>query len=258
MPSQPELWGRIESFSLDEAGAALPFSARLARENQWSRAYARRVLEEYKRFAYLALAAGHPVTPSDEVDQAWHLHMVYTRDYWDEFCGEILQRPLHHGPTKGGASENAKFENWYERTLDSYRAEFSEEPPADIWPTSEVRFGRAPHFARVNTSENWVIPKRSGRQVGAAAAAGTALFVTAGAASSGGDDNLGIIIGLAFLGLIIVMVLIARGKGKGGKGGGGGSGCSSSGCSGGSSDHSDGGDSSGCSSGCGGGCGGGD
>jgi hypothetical protein len=263
MPSQPELWSRIESFSLDEAGAALPFSARLARENQWSRDYSRRVLEEYKRFAYLALAAGHPVTPSDEVDQAWHLHMVYTRDYWDEFCGEILQRPLHHGPTKGGASENAKFENWYERTLDSYRAEFGAEPPADIWPTSEVRFGRAPHFARVNTRENWVIPKPSGRHLGAAAVGALALFASAGAAATEGTDWLGVAIGVGFIGLILVLVILAKRGGKGGKGGGGGSGCSSSGCSHDSSDHSDGGDSSGCSSsgcssGCGGGCGGGD
>ena len=59
---------------------------RLASENGWSREYAVRVMQEYRRFAFLAVAAGHPVSPSDAVDQAWHLHLVYTRSYWDEFC----------------------------------------------------------------------------------------------------------------------------------------------------------------------------
>ena len=31
---------------------------------------ARRVIREYKRFTFLAMEAGHPVTPSDPVDQA--------------------------------------------------------------------------------------------------------------------------------------------------------------------------------------------
>ncbi|MEK6230809.1 MAG: hypothetical protein N2A42_03075 [Luteolibacter sp.] len=35
-------------------------------------------MTEYKRFVALAMLAGHPVTPSEEVDQAWHLHLVYT------------------------------------------------------------------------------------------------------------------------------------------------------------------------------------
>ena len=69
---QLELWTRIAAFDLDAVDAELPFSARLARDNGWSRAYAVRAIEEYKRFVFLAMAAGHPVTPSDEVDQVWH------------------------------------------------------------------------------------------------------------------------------------------------------------------------------------------
>ncbi len=44
------------------------------------------MFDEYRRFAFLAATAGHPVTPSDAVDQAWHLHLTYSRDYWDRFC----------------------------------------------------------------------------------------------------------------------------------------------------------------------------
>ena len=80
--NQTELWQRLEQFQLDEAQVAFPFTARLARENGWSRALAQRVALEYKRFAFLCVAAGHPCTPSEQVDQAWHLHLIYTRSYW--------------------------------------------------------------------------------------------------------------------------------------------------------------------------------
>src|SRR5687767_14921571 len=90
------LRARLEAYSLDEPGAPLAFSARLARENGWTAAYADRVIEEYKRFVLLAISAGHPVTPSEQVDQAWHLHLLYTETYWLHFCPQVLGRPLHH------------------------------------------------------------------------------------------------------------------------------------------------------------------
>ena len=109
---QADLYRRIEEFPLDEPGGAFPFTARLARENGWSQDYANRVVGEYKRFALLAVAAGHSVTPSDQVDQAWHLHLTYTQSYWTRFCPEVLGKPLHHNPTQGGAAEQTKFNNW--------------------------------------------------------------------------------------------------------------------------------------------------
>jgi hypothetical protein len=138
-----ELWQRLEAFELDDADAAYPWSQRLARENGWSHPLALRVAAEYKRFLFLACAAGHPVTPSEEVDAAWHLHLLYTRSYWEELCPEVLGRPLHHGPTRGGRQEGEKFHDWYQRTLESYRRFFGE-PPADIWPKAEERFA-PPH-----------------------------------------------------------------------------------------------------------------
>ena len=32
-------------------------------------------IEEYRKFVFLALVAGHQITPSDQVDQVWHLHL---------------------------------------------------------------------------------------------------------------------------------------------------------------------------------------
>ena len=157
-PKSIELWRRLESFQFDEPQVALPFTARLARENGWSREFAHRVTHEYKRFAFLCVVAGHPCTPSEQVDQAWHLHLIYTRSYWDAFCGGVLRQPLHHGPTRGGAEEAGKYTNWYARTLTSYRLHFGE-PPVDIWPPAAKRFGEDIRVKRVNVARNWVIAK---------------------------------------------------------------------------------------------------
>ncbi|MEX2389427.1 MAG: hypothetical protein WD534_16240, partial [Phycisphaeraceae bacterium] len=83
-PNDP-LWKRIESFDFDDGAqpATLPFVLRLARDNRWTIRFSQRAIEAYRRFAYLAATADEHVTPSDEVDQVWHLHMTYTRSYWD-------------------------------------------------------------------------------------------------------------------------------------------------------------------------------
>lgn len=150
---------KIEAFQFDQHNTLLRFSQRLARENGWTEDFALRVIEEYKRFVFLAMVAGHKVTPSDQVDQAWHLHLTYTRSYWEDLCGKVLKTPLHHGPTRGGQSESLKFNDWYGRTLASYKTWFNALPPDDIWPDSKTRFGRDANFTRINTLSHWVVPK---------------------------------------------------------------------------------------------------
>ncbi|MBD2096729.1 hypothetical protein H6F90_16485 [Trichocoleus sp. FACHB-591] len=156
---QAKLYERIQAFSLNQPEAPLSFSQRLARENGWSLHYALQAIEEYKKFTFLAVASGHPATPSDPVDQVWHLHLSYTRSYWQEFCPKVLQTPLHHDPTQGGAAENQKFDDWYSKTLESYERFFGAKPPAEFWSTPKERFGRDLHFVRVNTQQNWILQK---------------------------------------------------------------------------------------------------
>jgi hypothetical protein len=147
------LWERLEAMQFDPPGAVLTFSGRLARENNWSPEHATRVIGEYRRFLYLAARAGHPVTPSDTVDHAWHLHLRYTRHYWEVLCKEVLCFDLHHDPTLGGEAERNKFENWYVRTLESYSAAFGP-APEDIWPRPENRLDRRPDFANSDLEPN--------------------------------------------------------------------------------------------------------
>ena len=91
---QQELWQRLENHELDDPAASFPLSVRLAAENAWSLAFTRRAVAEYRRFAFLAVAAGHPVSPPDSVDQVWHLPCcipaiigtAFVRWYWVSHC----------------------------------------------------------------------------------------------------------------------------------------------------------------------------
>jgi uncharacterized protein (TIGR04222 family) len=152
-------WRAIEAFALDDPGAALPFSRRLARDKAWSLPFTQRAIREYKRFVFLALHAGHPVTPSEAVDEVWHEHLTYTRSYWERFCGEILGRPLHHEPTRGGQQERERYHGQYERTLAAYEQLFGEKPPADIWPVAKVRFRRNQATMLVQAGRYWLVRK---------------------------------------------------------------------------------------------------
>ena len=155
-----DLWQRLAAHDIGPRDAVLSFTARLARENRWSEEFAERVVLEYKRFCYLAKTAGHEVTPSDAVDQVWHLHLTYSRDYWQVFCPEVLEAELHHGPTAGGQVERSRYYAQYAATLKSYEEAFGTPPPADIWPDSRQRFVEDPKAFRVKPSDAIVIPRR--------------------------------------------------------------------------------------------------
>lgn len=147
-----ELWNRISDVSFSNSLVDLDFIKRLMRENRWTRMFALNALEEYRRFAYLAIVCDHEVTPSDEVDQVWHLHLQYTQHYWGVWT-IALGKDLHHGPTLGGQKEARRFNDNYALTLESYKREFSSNPPEHIWPNSKIRFTRPHGFARINTTE---------------------------------------------------------------------------------------------------------
>src|SRR3990170_1030890 len=168
-PDHP-VWRALQSYEIGPPDAALTFPARLARENRWSADLAARVIEEYKRFCFLAVTAGHEVTPSDAVDQAWHLHLTYSRDYWQRFCPDVLGRELHHGPTAGGNAEQARYFEQYARTLQSYEAAFGP-APEDIWPDARTRFGRYPSAVRVRPGDVIFLNDRTTILGGAALAA---------------------------------------------------------------------------------------
>jgi hypothetical protein len=225
----------LDAMQIEPIGASLSFTDRLARENGWSRDFAARVFAEYRRFLYLAATSGTAVTPSDEVDQAWHLHLAYSRHYWDVLCSTILKRPLHHGPTAGGDAEDSRYQRQYADTKMLYQQTFGAAPPADIWPDAERRFGAA--FQRVEMGRHWLVPKRIAYPLAA-----LPLLAACSVATKSADG--------AIAGVIAILVVLANlwnlGSSPNQKKKSDGSGCGGGSCSSGDS---------GCGGGCGGGCG---
>jgi hypothetical protein len=207
-----DLWARIQAFTFDLPDAKLTFAIRLARETGWTAAFTALAIQEYRSFLYLAVRAGHPVTPSQEVDEVWHLHLMYTRHYWGVLCRDVLQTDLHHGPSLGGASEHAKYQDLYGRTLDSYARIFGATPPAEFWPAAELRFRPKPRGGAVDPTTHRIIPKPRWPKLNllrglavfclSALALGAPPIASSWAASSGGkSDGHGPAIMLSLLGI---------------------------------------------------------
>jgi hypothetical protein len=210
-----QTWTRLTALDLDAANAALPFSARLARDNAWSRDFAAGAIDEYRKFCFLAVHAGHPVTPSDEVDQVWHLHLLYSQHYWEALCRDTLELPLHHGPTKGGAAEGDKFNDWYEATRASYRRYFGE-PPREFWPAARQRFDEGNDFVRINRREVATIDRALlKRGVFATLAGGAVLAVAHALAQADGSAEapLGISFGVVLPIALLVVIVVAAARG---------------------------------------------
>lgn len=253
----PELWSHLQAFEIDDAQSTFNFTQRLARDNNWSLNFSKSVINEYKKFLYLCCVDYIEITPSDAVDQAWHLHLTYTKSYWIDLCKHTLGRQVHHNPTKGGQSEKKRFSKDYDVVQAAYLKEFNQPAPQDIWPTTEERFSNI-NFKRINLSEYWMIKKPNfghAQLIVLLLPVIALLFI-----QSENPVPWGSLILVTILVLIVARTIKGRGKGKkrrGGKSGDSGGGFWGGfwGCS--SDDHS--GCGSGCSSGCGGGgCGGGD
>jgi hypothetical protein len=165
--AQQGLWHRIQAHRFERPDQALDLLHRLAREKAWPLPFARAAIEEYRRFCFLCVAgppardAAHgpdAMTPSEEVDEVWHLHLIHSRDYWDLWCGQALGRRLHHDPTAGGPVEARRYRAQYAATLARYEAFFGP-PPESHWPGTRQRFRAQPRFRSVDTDRSFIIPR---------------------------------------------------------------------------------------------------
>lgn len=232
-----DLWQRIQEFSLDKHDVDFPFSKKLAKEENWTADFTQKAIEEYKKFIYMCCILPNGASPSDIIDKVWHMHLMYTYNYWEEFCPNILKQRLHHYPSKGGSDEKKKHHDWFRDTLSNYELIFETKAPDEIWLCKKGRSGNRKLW--LNRVKLFSI---------------LTLFFILGSCS----DNLGnflstifVIIPLAFLMISAISKMSSQNnnpknqnKNNSGDSGFGCSSDSSSGCS------------SSCGSSCGGGCGG--
>lgn len=114
-------------------GIATRFEEALAGRQGWALDFAERVADEYRGFLYLAATAGFEVTPSQAVDEAWHLHLALPH-YEEVLCRRILGRRLDHRPGTGEPDDEQRCGRQYVQTLELYEQVFHRPPPSDIWP----------------------------------------------------------------------------------------------------------------------------
>jgi hypothetical protein len=243
---QAQLWQNIQNFQLDDPEVDFMFSERLSRENGWTKIYTERVIMEYKKFIFLCCISSDGVTPSDPVDQAWHLHLTYTQSYWIALCRNVLGQEIHHNPTRGGRAEAGKFNSYYTRTQQLYTQYFNTPPPDDIWRNNITRFTDI-NFQRVNMARYWLLRKPgNGSQV----AILLMLIIVVGLFIQASETS--IVIGMIAIMIMVVIVVYRNESGGSGNNGSGADGCSDGGGvhHGGHSGHDGHSGDSGCSSGC--------
>jgi hypothetical protein len=151
-----ELWNRIAAFDFDDERPKGSFEQRLAREKGWSSDFTKLAIREYRRFLYLAVKAGHMATPSKVVDEVWHLHLQFTKNYWEELCAKVLEKPLHHQPGSGDKVEEQGFLDAYQATLLAYQREFRTVPPREVWPQVSTAPAVVPVARKVSSVWSWI------------------------------------------------------------------------------------------------------
>lgn len=82
------------------------------KHSDWSRAKVMELIREYKNFLYVCARDESENVPSAEVDEIWHEHILFTKDY-EDWCN-FLGRKIHHNPEKVG--EKKSFDEGFQKT----------------------------------------------------------------------------------------------------------------------------------------------
>ena len=196
------------------------FILKIAQNLKIKKSLAKEYYAEYLRFIYLAAISETPITPSKAIDKIWHLHLQYTRSYWDDLCDGIIGKRIHHDPGSLVDNENEYFKIQFRQTISQYHLYFTSFLRHDAWFKKDAWWK-----AIWNPLYGLYL---------------VLIFLATPYASSDNEGSSDFIFPIFIFLFIFILVKIFKG---GGKNGGGHSGCSH--------------DSS-CGSSCGGGCGGGD
>lgn len=145
-----ELWLRLKNYSFDhvvqvqlmdeirekfggEKASKRAFRDKLVRRFYWSEDFAKKAVNEYLKFIYLALTTNYAVTPSKVIDQVWCEHILFTQGY-KKFCEEVIERPFdRHPELLSGNMQSGIFNAQHQNVLVLYKNEFNVEAPEDVW-----------------------------------------------------------------------------------------------------------------------------
>jgi hypothetical protein len=100
---------------------------RLTDRLKWSPRDAKEAVRRYKNFLLLLLKyPKETLAPAPDMDEAWHNHILFTREYIRD-TSEIFGEYLHHTPSQNsGPEEKLVMEGAQSRTSELYIQEFTE------------------------------------------------------------------------------------------------------------------------------------
>ena len=89
----------------------------LKKQPSWTNTKISELIKEYKNFLFLAANSNTEQTPSADVDEVWHEHILFTKDY-ERWC-KMLGKTIHHNPEKIG--EKKDYSKQFEETKSSLK-----------------------------------------------------------------------------------------------------------------------------------------
>lgn len=110
---------------------------RISEKLELNKEQAVKLFEDCSKFLWLSETEEKPIAPSPKIDEAWHIFLLFTRDY-QEFCQTYFGHFKHHRPLR------------------------SEDPTDDGAVMRRTFSAIGFHFGGfVNLSENWSYAKAS-------------------------------------------------------------------------------------------------
>ena len=103
---------------------------------EWSKPYIETLIRQYKRFLHTAANSDSELVPTKDVDEVWHEHILFTKDYfvnWKEYLGRLV----HHNPEKLG--ENKDYSESFKKTQKTLETILKEKPILDNKPKKETK-----------------------------------------------------------------------------------------------------------------------
>jgi hypothetical protein len=96
----------------------------------WTEEAAKAAVQQYKNYLKLArkhMGSDYTISPSVEVDEIWHQHILDTRRYHSD-CQQIFGTYMHHFPYFGmrGEEDELNLQKAFAQTMSLYREEFGE------------------------------------------------------------------------------------------------------------------------------------
>jgi hypothetical protein len=124
------LWLKLNLMNADGLQAFAPLMEMMQKQMGQNAEMTQRVIEEYRKFLFLAMRAGHQVIPPGPVNDAWMMHLQNAQNYWESLGQMITERPAAQG---FDAKQFSSMADTWKMTLESYEKFFGTKPPMDIW-----------------------------------------------------------------------------------------------------------------------------